>query len=67
MGVFTVAFTVADPATIQDHATFVEPHQYATGMQHIFVNGTQVLKNGEHTDAKPGRVVCGPGYINRNP
>ena len=51
-----------DPATIQDHATFEKPHQYATGVKHVLVNGTQVLKDGEHTGAKPGRVVRGPGY-----
>lgn len=51
-----------DPATIQDHATFEKPHQYATGMKHVFVNGVQVLKDGEHTGAKPGRVVRGPGW-----
>ena len=47
---------------IQDHATFDKPRQYATGMAHVFVNGVQVLKNGEHTGAKPGRVVRGPGW-----
>jgi N-acyl-D-amino-acid deacylase len=52
---------VFDPATIQDHATFEKPHQYSTGMVHVFVNGVQVLKDGEHTGAKPGRVVDGPG------
>jgi N-acyl-D-amino-acid deacylase len=51
-----------DPATIADHATFDRPHQYATGMRHVFVNGVQVLKDGEHTGAKPGRVVRGPGW-----
>jgi len=53
---------VFDPMAIQDHATFVEPHQYATGMVHVFVNGTQVLEDGEHTGATPGRVVRGPGW-----
>jgi len=53
---------IFDPATIIDHATFQEPHQYATGMIHVFVNGTQVLKDGKHTGAKPGRVVRGPGW-----
>jgi len=53
---------VFDPATIQDHATFAEPHQYATGMKHVFVNGVQVLADGEHTGATPGRVVRGPGW-----
>lgn len=51
-----------DPAAIQDHATFEQPHQYATGMVHVFVNGTQVLKDGEHTGAMPGQVVRGPGW-----
>ena len=53
-----------DPNTISDHATFDNPHQLATGMHHVFVNGIQVLKNGEHTGAMPGRVVRGPGYKN---
>jgi len=53
---------VFDPARIQDHATFEKPHQYATGVVHVFVNGTQVLRDGEHTGATPGRVVRGPGY-----
>jgi N-acyl-D-amino-acid deacylase len=53
---------VFDPATIQDHATFEKPHQYSTGVTHVFVNGVHVLRDGEHTGAKPGRVVRGPGY-----
>jgi N-acyl-D-amino-acid deacylase len=53
---------IFDPANIQDHATFEKPHQYATGMVHVFVNGEQVLRDGEHTGAKPGRVVRGPGW-----
>lgn len=53
---------VFDPVTIQDHATFEQPHQYATGMQHVFVNGVQVLSYGGHTGLLPGRVVRGPGY-----
>jgi N-acyl-D-amino-acid deacylase len=48
---------VFDPKTIQDHATFDRPHQYATGVQHVFVNGQHVLRDGEHTGALPGRVV----------
>ena len=51
-----------DPGTINDRATFEQPHQYAEGMIHVFVNGTQVLRDGEHTGAFPGRVVHGPGY-----
>jgi N-acyl-D-amino-acid deacylase len=62
---FYADVVVFDPATIQDHATFVEPHQYATGMLHVFVNGKQVLKDGEHTGATPGRVVRGPGWTGR--
>ena len=56
---------VFDPATIQDRATFTDPHQYATGMVHVFVNGEQVVKDGEHTGATPGRVVRGPGWTGR--
>ena len=51
-----------DPDTIQDHATFENPHQYATGVDHVFVNGVQVLNNGEHTEKAGGRFVKGPGY-----
>lgn len=53
---------IFDPAKIQDHATYEKPHQYATGVRDVFVNGIQVLKDGEHTGAKPGRFVRGPGY-----
>ena len=53
---------VFDPATIQDQATFGQPHRYATGVQHVLVNGVPVLRDGEHTDARPGRVVRGPGW-----
>ncbi len=56
---------IFDPDSIQDHATYEDPHQYATGMVHVFVNGTQVLRNGEHTGATPGRVVRGPGWTGR--
>jgi N-acyl-D-amino-acid deacylase len=52
---------VFDPATITDHATFESPRQYATGVKHVFVNGVEVLKDGEHTGAKPGRALYGPG------
>jgi len=54
---------VFDPAKIADRATFDNPHQYSVGVRDVFVNGTQVLKNGEHTEAKPGRAVWGPGKI----
>jgi len=53
---------VFDPSQVQDHATYAEPHQYATGMIHVFVNGRQVLADGEHTGRLPGRVVRGPGW-----
>src|SRR5438067_5755397 len=54
---------VFDPAIIADRATFEKPHQYAVGMKHVFVNGVQVLKEGEHTGAKPGRALAGPGKL----
>jgi N-acyl-D-aspartate/D-glutamate deacylase len=53
---------VFDPKTVADHATFDKPHQLATGVIDVFVNGTQVLKNQEHTGATPGRFVRGPGW-----
>ncbi len=52
---------VFDPATIADRATYEKPHQYAVGMRHVFVNGVQVLRDGEHTGALPGRALKGPG------
>lgn len=64
---FFADVVVFDPATVQDHATFIEPHQYATGVQHVFVNGTAVLREGAHTGATPGRVVRGPGWRGRKP
>jgi N-acyl-D-aspartate/D-glutamate deacylase len=54
---------IFDPAKIADHSTFEEPQKYATGVLHVFVNGVQVLKNGEHTGKTPGQVVRGPGWI----
>jgi N-acyl-D-amino-acid deacylase len=59
---FFADLAIFDPNEIQDHATFEEPMQYATGMVHVFVNGKQVLKDGEHTGALPGQVVKGPGF-----
>lgn len=56
---------VFDPATIIDHATFENPHRLATGVVHVFVNGEQVIRDGEHTGAKPGRFVKGPGFGKR--
>jgi N-acyl-D-amino-acid deacylase len=51
---------VFDPDRIEDHATYDDPHQYATGVEHVAVNGTLVLRDAEHTGALPGRVVRGP-------
>ena len=53
---------VFNPETIGDRATFEDSHAYAEGMVHVFVNGVQVLDNGQHTGKMPGRVVHGPGY-----
>ena len=53
---------VFDPARIRDRATYAKPHQYSTGVRHVLVNGTPVLRNGRHTGATPGRVVRGPGW-----
>ncbi len=59
---FFADIVVFDPDTVADHATFPEPHQYAGGVDHVFVNGQHVLKWGEHTNALPGRVLRGPGW-----
>ena len=53
---------VFDPDEVTDHATFEQPHQLASGVLHVWVNGEQVLADGEHTGSKPGRVVRGPGW-----
>ena len=53
---------IFDPVKVQDHATYKKPHQYATGVTDVLVNGVQVLKNSEPTDATPGRFVKGPGW-----
>jgi N-acyl-D-amino-acid deacylase len=63
---FYADVVVFDPEEIRDHATFAEPHQYATGMVHVLVNGVPVLADGEHTGATPGRVVRGPGFRGQN-
>jgi len=62
---FYADIVIFDPEKVQDHSTFDKPHQYSTGMSHVFVNGVQVLRDGEHTGATPGRVVRGPGWVER--
>jgi len=59
---FYADIVVFDPSAVQDHATYEEPHQYATGMHYVLVNGEVVLREGEHTGALPGQVVRGPGW-----
>lgn len=56
---------VFDPEKIADRASFAEPHQYALGVRDVLVNGVQVLKNGEHTGATPGRALWGPGKVEK--
>ena len=53
---------IFDPSKVQDHAVYDKPQQFATGISDVFVNGIAVLKNGEHTNAKPGKFIKGPGY-----
>src|SRR4051812_22597363 len=53
---------VFDPATIADRATYEQPKQLSVGMRQVFVNGVQVIRDGQHTGAKPGRALRGPGY-----
>jgi N-acyl-D-amino-acid deacylase len=60
---FLADVVVFDPSAIIDHATYEKPQQYATGIKHVFVNGRQVLRDGEHTGATPGRFVRGPGFV----
>jgi N-acyl-D-amino-acid deacylase len=59
---FHADVVVFDPAAIQDHASYVQPHQYATGVSHVIVNGVEALRDGEPTDARPGRFVRGRGW-----
>lgn len=53
---------VFDPATVSDRATYAQPHQISVGVRHVFVNGSEVVRDGKHTGARPGRVVRGPGW-----
>jgi N-acyl-D-amino-acid deacylase len=57
--------TVFDAGKIIDKATFEKPHQYSVGVRDVLVNGTTVLRNGEHTNARPGRALYGPGKVSR--
>ncbi len=59
---FYADIVIFDQKTIGDQATFENPHRVSVGVHHVFVNGTAVIKNGQHTDAKPGKIVRGPGY-----
>ena len=59
---YAADIVVFDPARVADRATFAKPQQLSTGVLDVFVNGVQVLKDGQHTGAKPGRVVRGPGW-----
>ena len=54
---------IFDPAKVQDHSVPGDPHQFSDGMAHVFVNGKQVLRDGNHTGDLPGRVVRGPGWL----
>ena len=63
---FFADIAIFDPEKIQDHAVWNDPHQYATGMVHVLVNGGLVLENGEPTGAKPGRFVKGSGARSTN-
>jgi len=58
--------TIFDPATINDHATFADPHHYSSGVKHVLVNGVPIVTDGEHTGATPGRAVRGPGWTGWN-
>jgi N-acyl-D-amino-acid deacylase len=60
---FFADVVVFDPNTIKDHATYEDPQRYATGVRDVFVNGQQVLRDGEHTGARPGRALRGPGGV----
>ncbi|MCX8109330.1 MAG: amidohydrolase family protein, partial [Verrucomicrobiae bacterium] len=59
---FYADLVVFDPNTITDCATYEDPHRFSVGVHHVWVNGVQVIKDGDHTGATPGRVIRGPGY-----
>ncbi len=63
---FYADIVIFDPETIIDRATFDEPHQVSEGVRDVFVNGVAVVRDGQHTDAKPGMIVRGPGYQGRD-
>ena len=58
---------VFDPATIRDHATYLEPHQYATGVSTVLINGVEALRDGEPTEARPGRAIRGRAWTGTRP
>jgi N-acyl-D-amino-acid deacylase len=60
---FFADVVIFDPHTIADKATFEKPHQFAVGVRDVFVNGTQVLKNGDHTGKFSGKALYGPGKV----
>ena len=62
VGAFADVVTL-DPERIQDHATFDAPHQYATGVRDVLVNGVPTIRDGEHTGALPGRAIRGPSFV----
>ncbi|MEM9622186.1 MAG: D-aminoacylase [Pseudomonadota bacterium] len=64
---FYADLVVFAPDKVQDHATYAQPHQYSTGVKHVWVNGVRVLRNGEHTGNMPGQVVRGPGWRGHQP
>jgi N-acyl-D-amino-acid deacylase len=64
---YSADLVVFDPDRVQDHATYDRPHQFSTGVTDVFVNGVQVLRHGEHTGAKPGQVIRGPGWKKGQP
>ena len=63
---FFADIVLFDPDNVKDKATFEKPHQYAEGIVHVWVNGVQVINNGRHSGATPGRFVKGPGYLGNN-
>ncbi|MFH0991647.1 MAG: D-aminoacylase [bacterium] len=59
---FFADVVIFDPNTVIDKATFIDPHQYSVGIEHVFVNGSIVWEQGKVTENRPGRVIRGPGF-----